>query len=486
VNARPIRGRPLSSEDKATGDRSLARVVPVTAERMAEPDEVERAIADGNGNLRFGDTIPVRGTDSLPVNVPPQSQLRGRQTGQSLAGGDSRARVAHLEPAALHGLAGEIVTAIDPHTEADLAAVLLTLLASFGAIVGPGPHAVADGAKHPARIWPLIVGDTAKSRKGSSWAQVRRVLTVADADFSHQRTLSGFGSGEALVDAVAPPGTDIESRPHDLRLLAVEPEFAAVLARAQREGSTLSPLLRQGWDGDRLQARARARTSDVEGAHIVLIGHITHHELRARLAESDVHGGLLNRFLIVRAHRSKLLPTGGDLDGAVIQSLGNKLGASITAARKVDLMKRTAKAEDLWTAIYTELANDDPGGLLGAVVARDSAQMLRLSVHYALLNGRSRIDVDHLCAAQAVWRYCRASAALTFGEMTGDPVADKILVALHAHDRLTGTQVRDLFQRHMTSERIDQAVQLLIDRGLVTRTEEPTKGRPVLVLSLAT
>ena len=44
-----------------------------------------------------------------------------------------------LSAEAMYGLAGEIVDTIAPHSEADPAALLVSLLASFGALVGPGP-----------------------------------------------------------------------------------------------------------------------------------------------------------------------------------------------------------------------------------------------------------------------------------------------------------------------------------------------------------
>jgi hypothetical protein len=69
-----------------------------------------------------------------------------------------------LDSTAFHGLAGEIVRAIEPETEADPAGVLLTMHSMFGNAVGSGPHAVADGSLHPARINLVLVGKTAKSR----------------------------------------------------------------------------------------------------------------------------------------------------------------------------------------------------------------------------------------------------------------------------------------------------------------------------------
>ncbi|MGH7269841.1 MAG: DUF3987 domain-containing protein, partial [Polyangiaceae bacterium] len=63
-----------------------------------------------------------------------------------------------LDPAALHGLAGNTVRVLEPVTEASPAAVLITLLTIFGAAVGPAPFVLADGAHHGPRIFTVIVG----------------------------------------------------------------------------------------------------------------------------------------------------------------------------------------------------------------------------------------------------------------------------------------------------------------------------------------
>jgi len=44
-----------------------------------------------------------------------------------------------IDEAAFHGLAGDIVRAIDPHTEADRVAMLGQLLAYFGNVIGRSP-----------------------------------------------------------------------------------------------------------------------------------------------------------------------------------------------------------------------------------------------------------------------------------------------------------------------------------------------------------
>ncbi len=48
-----------------------------------------------------------------------------------------------LATEALRGLAGEIVRVIEPHSEADPAALLIQFLTAFGNAVGSRPHFVA-------------------------------------------------------------------------------------------------------------------------------------------------------------------------------------------------------------------------------------------------------------------------------------------------------------------------------------------------------
>ncbi len=165
---------------------------------------------------------------------------------------------------------------------------------------------------------------------------------------------------------------------------------------------------------------------------MVVLGHITKTELQAKLAESDAFAGSLNRFLIVPARRSKLLPSGGSLSDFELGDFVRRFALFAVQAQTVSTIWRTTEAEEYWSEVYTRLADDDPGGLLGAVIARDAAQVLRLSVTFALLDGMNRMTVPHIRAAEAVWDYARAGAAMVFGTRTGDPVADQILTALQA------------------------------------------------------
>ena len=84
-----------------------------------------------------------------------------------------------LEDAAFHGLAGEFTRLIEPHTEADPAALLFQLLVGIGNAVGRGPHFMAEADRHTLNLFTVLVGETAKARKGLSWSYIPRLFKAA-------------------------------------------------------------------------------------------------------------------------------------------------------------------------------------------------------------------------------------------------------------------------------------------------------------------
>jgi hypothetical protein len=85
------------------------------------------------------------------------------------------------EPA-YHGLAGDVVRRFAPHTEADPVAILLQFLCAFGCAAGRGSYLVVEGDRHPPQIWPVLVGKSAKARKGASWGRIRCLFEEAAPD----------------------------------------------------------------------------------------------------------------------------------------------------------------------------------------------------------------------------------------------------------------------------------------------------------------
>lgn len=385
-----------------------------------------------------------------------------------------------IDAAAFRGLAGDFVATVEPHTEADPVGLLVDILVSFGNAVGAGPHAVADSSAHPARLNAVLVGETSRARKGTARANVRAVLELADPQWSEHRVMGGLASGEGLIAAVADPDEAGNGGTTDKRLLVVESELARVLAAAGREGSTVSPIVRDAWDTGRLRVMTRKEPLVATGAHISIIGHVTREELRRRLTETESANGFANRFLFCCVRRSKLLPSGGNLTDAERSGLAKRVSEALVAARRFGRLGRTSDAEERWAEIYAEMAEADPGGLVGAVTARAEAQALRLSLIYALLDRSPVITADHVDAGYAIWRFAEASARYVFGDSVGDEVVDRLLAGLRAAGPpgLDGTAMRDLFGRHVSGERLDQARRALEERGLAITTTEPTGGRP--------
>lgn len=394
-----------------------------------------------------------------------------------------------LESAAWHGPVGEFALDARPHIEADPVGVLVSLLAGAGAVIGSGPHLVAGNVRHPANIWPVLVGVTA-SRKGTAWAAAREPLRFAAPEFFGTsgrggRVLGGWGSGEALVDALR-DGDDEHPGATDKRLLVIEPEYARLLRVASREGATLSMLLRNGWDGQPLESRTRgAGVVVATGHHLVVSGHITPDELKATMTSTDVLNGWANRFLWVSVRRSNRLPDGGNVPAELAERTGRILSAAISTSRSYDRVDRTDAARRRWREVYDELADDEPPGMLGAVVGRSEPQCARLSVLYALLDGSPVIDEHHVEAGYALWRYSRASAARIWGDAVGNPLADRLLAALSSNGgRLTTDECHQVLGRHVRATELADLRQVLVRSGLATEVTEQTAGRPREVLVL--
>ncbi len=393
---------------------------------------------------------------------------------------------APLGPVALTGLAGDIVRTLAPHTESDPAALLFQFLTAFGNCVNGGPHFLVENTRHPGRLFTAIVGESAKARKGTSWQQIRALFEAADEAWAGKIT-GGLSSGEGLIWAVRDPSTSqgkngaetVDEGVPDKRLLVVEGELASVLKNIGRESNILSVVLRNAWDSGKLRTLTKSSPVTATGAHISVVGHITLPELRRTLAATDQQNGFANRFLWVCARRSQLLPDGGSLADQDHDRLCRRVALALAEARKVSRLTRTPDAGQLWHEIYAELADERPG-LAGAVTSRAEAQVLRLSLLYALLEGSPCIDREHLLAARECWRYCEDSARFIFGDKLDNAEAEVIRTALaSAGERGLGRlEIIGLFSNHLSGRRLDDTLALLAGHGFAYERQEATGGRP--------
>lgn len=379
-------------------------------------------------------------------------------------------------PDAYHGLPGEIVRTLEPHTEADPAAILSQLLVAFGAAVGRGAWFTVEATRHHPNEFLILVGESAKSRKGSSWDHVARLLAAADPSLT-ARTLTGLSSGEGLIWSVRDPASP-DPGASDQRLLVIEPEFASVLKQSNRDINTLSPVLRSAWDGRPLALLTRTAPARASRPHISVIGHITATELRHHTNHVELANGFLNRFVLVACRRVQLLPEGGHPNPLAATDLPARLAANLAAARHAAAVRLDEHARTAWHHAYRQLSQPTPG-LAGAITARAEAHVIRLALIYTLINGHTTIELPHLTAALELHDYAARSASWTFDHATGDPLADQIHAALtHSPAGLTRTQLRDLFHRNRPGTRVEQALANLAHAGRATSQRVLTAGRP--------
>jgi len=393
------------------------------------------------------------------------------------------------------GIVGEMARLATEHSEADPVAIIYTSLVWGSAMFGRARFMnVGDSTHHP-RLFAALVGASSRARKGTSTEPVRRFMTAAENHMDAAGTLphgkrmqispGPLSSGEGLVDAIRDKrDEDDDGGTEDKRFLCIEGELGAVLRAFQRQGNTLSTIVRTAWDGQNIAPLTKNNKVSATHPHICLIGHIVEQELEELLAASDVWNGFANRFLWLAVRRQKTVAFPRAMADDDVDSIGKELARIIAYNHAKDGHRITMSnaAMAFWADGYADLTVDHPG-ILGAVTSRAEAQALRLAMTLALFDGADRIELYHVQAAKALWQYAFDSASYIFGGVELDPTAQKILAALAAGPK-TQTELWGCLGRHSTKDKMAGALKGLQERGRVTLDKQATAGRPSLTWRL--
>jgi hypothetical protein len=383
---------------------------------------------------------------------------------------------------ALSGLAGSIVRALEPETSAHPAALLTTFLSMVGNAVGIDAHAMYNATPHKARVNVLIVGTTSSGAKGESLDDILPIMGIAEPDWMNSHCKEGLSTGEGLIAELNRISADDNT---DRRLMLTETEFGRVLTVAARHDATLSHIIRQMWDRDSLRV-LRGNPLHADDVHGSILGHITPEELEAKLTTTDIANGFANRFLFVHSARTRLLPHGGDVL-AVAQRFGPEVQTAIYNAQNightVGVIRRTEAANRLWEDWYYDWHSDKScksrAGYVALLTRRAEANILRLSLIYALLDGSSVIERQHLVAALAVWNYSVGSVRHLFGDSIGNNVADRIREQLSSvyPKQEERNKFYKWFGGHVTSKELTTAIKLLLEMDAIEQSIQKTAGR---------
>lgn len=404
-----------------------------------------------------------------------------------------------LEADALQGLAGEVVNAATANSEASPAAVLVTFLARFGCeAFNPktqSPCFHVGESRHYPRLFVAICGQTAKARKGTSAKPVERLFDFPVSLGLRQRVQESPGplsSGEGLIYAVRDARTEIDPETDeerivdtgakDKRLFVLDEELAAALKVSRREGNTLSTVLRGFWDSGKAAPITKSNRIAATAAHVCVVAHITCDELATSLQNVELLNGFGNRFLWVLAHREKMVPLPCAIPRNIFDPLQETLCHRIAHAHSQQLVSLTDAAKARWIEAYPVLSMDK-AGLIGAVTDRAEAQVIRLALIYALLDGAPYIDERHILSGLAFWRYCENSARIIFAGRGENPLDEKILVALRQGPR-TATEISNALGRNVPSADIKAALERLIRSALVAHQTRKSPTRHAHVFAL--
>jgi hypothetical protein len=452
-----------------TGE-AAARAV---ADALPRGDERAQSHTDGHG--------PQRNGKSSPEGPGPAAAGEDEEEDEII---DRWPRIA---PEAYHGIAGEFVRAVDPHTEGDPVGVLVQFLVMMGNVLGRQAYYRVGGDLHYLNEFVALVGRTATGRKGSSCSPVKMAGQSLDGEWAKTRIGSGMVSGEGLIYHVRDATyklVDLKERGQvigqekvledggepDKRLLVVETEMGRVLKAINRETNTLSDVIRLAWDSGMLRTMAKNSGNRATEAHVSLICHVTDSDIRKHLLASESLNGFGNRFLWVLVRRSKSLPDGGDLEGPEFEWAWEPVQHGLRAVKEFALtvgrMRRDPAAAKLWREIYETLSANKPG-ILGALLSRAEAHVTRLACIYAILEQSTTVRVEHLNAALAVWNYAEASTRVIFADRTEDNGEGKLLAALRASpDGLSRTQITaEVFGRNKSRLQIAALLSDLLTQG---------------------
>ncbi len=141
-------------------------------------------------------------------------------------------------------------------------------------------------------------------------------------------------------------------------------------------------------------------------------------------------------------------------------------------------IKPHKEAKAAWAEqYYRELTKSKPG-FIGCIVNRAEAQVLRLAMIYAIIDGCTEIKLGHLESAVTFWTYGEQSADYIFHGRQLDNVAHKILQAL-ADGPKSRTDLHRIFCNHKDKQRLDTALSELVATGTIVSEKRQTGGRPV-------
>ena len=403
-----------------------------------------------------------------------------------------------LDETALYGPLGEFVKRTLPLSEAPAASLMFQALTMFGNMIGAKTHQdIAPGftvekAHHRTALYSLIVGDSAQAAKGDSFSQVTNFLSPLDPSWEK---FSGVQTGEGIIalladDLLTGETTTINGETLydkrkggqvDRRALVFEPEFGRVIHTGKRLGSVTKDVIKDLWDGGTTQHITASTQKRVTGVTFSYIAHITEHEMNDDIPKGDFMNGFLNRFMMIHAERTQVLPAAPGLSRQKSLRILEPLVLAMEYAQDEapEEFEFSNEAMELWIELIHKWADTRTDeDIIDAMQARARPNVRRMAMIYAVSCLHDEIELEDLEAAVAMWQYHYDTCGYLFPNFLGDKDATTLFRALQKNP--LGISITDISQKVFNGNRstaqIKRAIEFLKDRGLAMEYKERRQG----------
>ncbi|WP_252180200.1 DUF3987 domain-containing protein [Endozoicomonas sp. 4G] len=299
----------------------------------------------------------------------------------------------------------------------------------------------------------------------------------------------GLSSGEGLAAALDDgEGEGKSISVTDKRMLIFEPEFANSMNMAQRSGNILIMVLRNAYDGVNIEPLTKRDKVRVSDPHVCLIAHITARELSNHDQFNMLaNNGMLNRFLILWQQPVKEIAFPEPIDQDTVDQMAETLASRILMARKgshethwrkvrknLTPISLSHDAITLWEREYGRLLNRADCETVMILTRRHRLHALILASLFAIINGRTEIQVADIQSALAWCEYSRQSVVYIFNSIREQKTAQatyslsrKVLFAIYRisdkSSQCTKTDIHNWFSRKLKSGQIQACLEYLLN-----------------------
>lgn len=388
-----------------------------------------------------------------------------------------KSKTHELAQAAKIGLIHDTAQYFADHSGADYAPLALGLITQLGAFLGQRSWlTIPEPERQYPKIYGVVIGPSSSGKEQTiGWPS--ELLRRIEPDWVSGRTLGGISSGEGLAEAIQTMDRDgaVGSPGSALVLLG---EMGQLFTQIRRDGSATLPILLRMWDGDgRLQVPTRKDPVQLDKSHVGLLGCTSPQQFQRGFDQSSWESGFGNRFLM--SYNSGTKPPSsysGAPDGLfnrIVLEWSGRLSKLPSGS-----MQLSSSGRAFWEGIIDSLWEVERSG--GDRAGRTRAKVLRIAMIYAISEGSTLINPEHLQAGIAWVDYHHDVVAMLLGSTLGYDPADTIAQFFrdHPHDRLTRSDISStVFRKNLRAHELDTALRICLQAGKILQLTERRVGR---------